>query len=397
MIFHTISFMIIVANIIVAIPVVTVLFEIFASVTLPERVIGNLRERGRVGVLIPAHNEEEMLSNTIINIRNQLRRDDWLLVVADNCSDSTAVVAEHSGADVVVRNDPLRTGKGFALDHGIRHFAENPPGTVIVIDADCQLGDLAIDRLTCVCEATNRPVQALYLMTPAPGSAEGTRIREFAWRVKNWIRPLGLSSAGLPCQLMGTGMAFPWEVIAKAHLSTGALVEDLKLGLELAADGHPPIFCPAAVVTSEFPASQEGARSQQLRWEQGHLSLMVVEIPRFLMRAVHQRNFNLLVLTLDAAVPPLSLLWVATVFISLISLSAWLLGLPWMTPFLSLSISAGFTCALICCWRKNGQDLLSATSALSLGVKSFTKLPLYYRIILRKTSTAWVRTDRRRI
>jgi cellulose synthase/poly-beta-1,6-N-acetylglucosamine synthase-like glycosyltransferase len=399
MIIHTISFILIVANIIVAIPVATVLFEIAAAVTLPERAIGTLREReqrDRVGVLVPAHNEEEMLSNTIINIRNQLRRDDWLLVVADNCSDSTAVVAEHSGADVVVRDDPLRTGKGFALDHGIRHFAENPPRTVIVVDADCQLGDLAVDRLTCVCEATNRPVQALYLMTP-DDSAERPRVREFAWRVKNWIRPLGLSSAGLPCQLMGTGMAFPWEVIAKAHLSTGALVEDLKLGLELAADGHPPIFCPAAVVTSEFPMSQEGARSQQLRWEQGHLSLMAVEIPRFLMQAIHQRDLNLLVLTLDAAVPPLSLLWAATVFISLISLGAWLLGLPWMTPFLCLSVFAGFTCALICCWLKNGRDLLSVTSALSLGVKSFTKLPLYYRIIWRKTSAAWVRTDRRRI
>jgi cellulose synthase/poly-beta-1,6-N-acetylglucosamine synthase-like glycosyltransferase len=399
MIIHTISFILIVANIIVAIPVATVLFEIAAAVTLPERAIGTLREReqrDRVGVLVPAHNEEEMLSNTIINIRNQLRRDDWLLVVADNCSDSTAVVAEHSGADVVVRDDPLRTGKGFALDHGIRHFAENPPRTVIVVDADCQLGDLAVDRLTCVCEATNRPVQALYLMTP-DDSAERPRVREFAWRVKNWIRPLGLSSAGLPCQLMGTGMAFPWEVIAKAHLSTGALAEDLKLGLELAADGHPPIFCPAAVVTSEFPMSQEGARSQQLRWEQGHLSLMAVEIPRFLMQAIHQRDLNLLVLTLDAAVPPLSLLWAATVFISLISLGAWLLGLPWMTPFLCLSVFAGFTCALICCWLKNGRDLLSVTSALSLGVKSFTKLPLYYRIILQKTSAAWVRTDRRRI
>ena len=124
---------------------------------------------------------------------------------------------------------------------------------------------------------------------------------------------------------------------------------------------------------------------------------MAVEIPRFLMQAIHQRDLNLLVLTLDAAVPPLSLLWASTVFISLISLGAWLLGLPWMTPFLCLSVFSGFTCALICCWLKNGRDLLSVTSALSLGVKSFTKLPLYYRIILRKTSAAWVRTDRRRI
>ncbi len=394
------SVIILIANVVIAIPVATFLFEVVAAVVLPEKTVDSLldrKKRDRVGVLIPAHNEEEMLSSTIVNVQRQLRRGDRLLVVADNCSDQTAAVAEHSGADVVVRNDPLRVGKGFALDRGIRHFAQDPPRTIIVVDADCQLGDFAIDRLTYTCEATNRPVQALYLMAPAHGSGEGPRVREFAWRVKNWIRPLGLSSAGLPCQLMGTGMAFPWRVIGKANLSTGALVEDLKLGLELAADGHPPIFCPAAVVTSEFPSSEEGARSQQLRWEQGHLGLMAVEIPKFLMRSVYQRNWNLLVLSLDAAVPPLSLLSASTVFISTMSVSAWASGVSWVTPFLCLVITASFTCALICCWRKNGQNLLSATSALLLGVKVFTKLPMYYRIILRKTSAAWVRTDRRRM
>ena len=89
-------------------------------------------------------------------------------------------------------------------------------------------------------------------MICSPNSAQRTRVREFAWRVKNWVRPLGLSSLGLPCQLMGTGMAFPWEVIADARLATGSLAEDLKLGLELAANGHPPVFCPSPLSPVNF-------------------------------------------------------------------------------------------------------------------------------------------------
>ena len=57
------------------------------------------------------------------------------------------------------------------------------------------------------------------------------RIAEFAWRIKNDLRPRGLAALGLPCQLMGSGMAFPREVIGKVNLATGHLAEDLDLGV----------------------------------------------------------------------------------------------------------------------------------------------------------------------
>jgi cellulose synthase/poly-beta-1,6-N-acetylglucosamine synthase-like glycosyltransferase len=400
MIVNAMYFIILAGNLIVALPVAIFLFEVLAAITLTERTFEPLlrgKNRDRVGVLIPAHNEEEVLSRAIVKIQPQLRPEDRLLVVADNCSDRTAAMAEVSGADVIVRTDPDKRGKGFALDYGIRHFAKDPPKTVIVVDADCTLCDLAIDHLAAMSEATNRPVQALDLMIAAPNLTRSTRVREFAWRIKNWIRPLGLSSAGLPCQLMGTGMAFPWEIIASANLATGALVEDLKLGLELAADGHPPIFCPEAIVTSEFPTTHEGARSQQVRWEQGHLGLIAVELPRFFLIAVRKRNVNLLVLTLDAAVPPLSLLWIIVALNSLLNLCAWVSGFIAITAFLSLGNILCFMCATVCCWLKNGRDILSIRSLLLIGLGSFRKVPLYCRIVLRKTGAAWIRTERRRM
>ena len=234
MVVTAIYFVILAGSVIAALLVAIVLLETIAALTLPARIFTPLpggKTRDRVGVLIPAHNEEEMLPETIANIQRQLRDEDWLLVVADNCSDRTATVAKGLGADVIVRTDPVNKGKGFALDWGIRRFAADPPKIVVVVDADCKLGDFAINNLVATCNANNRPVQAYYSMTGTANSTPSTRLREFAYRINTWIRPLGLSSAGLPCQLVGTGMAFPWEIIGRANLATGVLVEDLKLGL----------------------------------------------------------------------------------------------------------------------------------------------------------------------
>ena len=112
------------------------------------------------------------------------------------------------------------------------------------------------------------------------------RIAQFAWLVRNEVRPRGLARVGLPCQLMGSGMAFPWHMVAGGRLASGHLVEDLKLGLELAQAGSAPLFCPDALVSSVFPASAAGVASQRRRWEHGHLSVLCAQGPRLLLRAL---------------------------------------------------------------------------------------------------------------
>ena len=143
-------FIILAGTVIAALPVAIFLFETIGAIAPPESAFApppGGGTRGRVGVLIPAHDEEDVLPETIPELLRQLRHGDRLLVVADNCSDRTATVAKELGADVVVRTDPINRGKGFALDFGIRHFANDPPKVVVVIDADCLVSDCAIERL----------------------------------------------------------------------------------------------------------------------------------------------------------------------------------------------------------------------------------------------------------
>src|SRR5262249_17200745 len=181
-----------------------------------------------IAVLVPAHNEGIGIAATLGDIKAQLRERDWMLVVADNCNDDTAIAAVRAGAETVERHDPSRIGKGYCLAFGLAHLSKNPPDIVVMIDADCRLAEGTISRLAVACSATRRPVQALDLMIAPDDSPINYQVAEFAWRVKNWVRPLGLKALGLPCQLVGTGMAFPWKLIRSADLASGQIVEDLK-------------------------------------------------------------------------------------------------------------------------------------------------------------------------
>jgi cellulose synthase/poly-beta-1,6-N-acetylglucosamine synthase-like glycosyltransferase len=380
-----------------AISVTVYFLEIIAAVALPrwqKPVLSSEGPRQTIAVLVPAHNEGSGLLPTLASIQSQLLPGDRILVVADNCLDDTAAVARSQGAEVVERNDPTRLGKGFALDYGIRHLSSNPPEIVMIVDADCRLADGALDHLALACTTTGRPAQALYLMTPPIDSQINHQVAEFSWRVKNWLRPLGLRALNLPCQLMGTGMAFPWGVIRLADLANGQIVEDLKLGLDLTVAGYPPVFCPSARVTSEFASSAAGAGSQRKRWEQGHLDMIFKTAPKLFALAIARRDRNLLAVVLDLAVPPLSLLGMLVIGIFGLSLWSTLAGYSFAALAVATASLLAFAFATFLAWLKCGRDVVPPGALLLIPSYAFRKLRLYRQFFSGKIDSKWVRTDR---
>jgi len=372
--------------------------EVVAAIALPQRPCTRLPNRGprpRLAALVPAHNESTGVLPTLADIQSQLLSGDRLLVVADNCTDDTAAVAAARGVEVIERHDATRIGKGYALEWGVRHLSLDAPEIVVVIDADCRLADDSMERLAFSCKSTGRPTQALNLMT-GPKSKINYQVAEFAWRVKNWIRPLGLTAVDLPCQLMGTGMAFPWSVIRSANLGNGRVVEDLILGLDLTLAGHPPLFCPSARVMSEFPTSVKGAKTQRQRWEHGHIDTIRRTAPRLLIDALTRRNWDLLALALDLSVPPLSLLGI--LILGMIGVSGLVASLGFSSVALVVSIASlfAFAIATFLAWFKCGRDVLPVGAILWTIPYIIGKLTLYSELVLGKISSEWIRTDRRK-
>jgi cellulose synthase/poly-beta-1,6-N-acetylglucosamine synthase-like glycosyltransferase len=379
-----------------AVPAVVLSLEVLVALLVrPHALEGETEQsRDRIAVLIPAHNEGVGLVPTLADIKDQLRPGDRLLVVADNCTDDTAEVAASAGAEVAVRSDMRRVGKGYALDWGIDRLTADPPAIVVVVDADCRLVPGTLDRLANACALSQRPVQSLYLMTSPAGPTINHQVAEFAWRLKNWVRPLGLHAMGLPCQLMGTGMAFPWDIILSADLSSGFIVEDLKLGLELARAGHPPLFCPTAVVTSTFPTSEHGAKTQRHRWEQGHIGLILTKSPSLLFAAARRGNKDLLALTLDLLVPPITLLALLLTAMAFVAAIAALANASLYPLVISLVSALLMIVTVILAWAKYGRDILQPKSLALIGQYLLRKLSLYRAVLFGRRISRWIRTDR---
>lgn len=446
---------------------VTVLFAQVVAASLPQSGVMRLDAAGRpdglqglhrprIAVLVPAHNEASGIQATIDSLRPQLIDGDRLLVVADNCSDATAAIARDACAEVIERTDPSCLGKSYALDYGVRYLADTPsrrqgrcesaPDVLIIVDADCEACTGSILRLASACATSGRPVQALYLMSApqdarSPGRAYSA-IAEFAWILKNRVRPLGLLRLGLPCQLMGSGMALPWPALQLVSLASGNLVEDAQLGLDFARLGLPPLFCPQALIRSQFPDGPEGRQSQRLRWEHGSLSMLIFGIPRLLADIIGSDSFHsplndphigtlrgsliggptlrptlntkdgptvgatpetppkatfpvgLLALTLDLCVPPVALLTVVIValFVLAVAQVYWLAGSE--RPL----FAAGFALMLLglavsLAWLRFGREAVSLGRLLLSPAYALAKLPLYASFLWRR-QLAWISTKR---
>jgi cellulose synthase/poly-beta-1,6-N-acetylglucosamine synthase-like glycosyltransferase len=284
-------------------------------------------------------------------------------------------------------------GKGYALDFAMRHLERMPPEAVLILDADCKLAEGSVQSLAQLCTQRWRPVQALNLSRAPAGAGVKMRIAEFASVLKNRVRALGLERLGLPCQLTGTGMCFPWALIRNTTLATGHIVEDLKLGLELAAAGYPPLFCPQARVTSDFPASEAGFNSQRTRWEHGYLGVLFKDAPRVLLRALLRLDGRLLAMGLDLCVPPLALL-------SLLATAVWLgsalLYLLAGAEFPFIVASAAVMLLAFCVlssWARYGRGILSLGTLALAVVYALSKLPVYGRFLVAR-QIDWVRSRR---
>jgi cellulose synthase/poly-beta-1,6-N-acetylglucosamine synthase-like glycosyltransferase len=346
----------------------------------------------RAVVIIPAHNERLGIAGTVRAIAAQLGAGDRIVVVADNCDDETAILAREAGADVLERFDNTRRGKGFALAHGMDELRRRKPDVVIFVDADCSPSPGSIDILKTRAWETNCPIQAALIMEAPEGHETRYAVAGFAWRIKNILRPLGLARLGLPCQMMGTGMALRWDIAKTAQFASGNIVEDLELGLNLAADGHSPIFEPRAVFMSPFPVTSDGEIAQRRRWEGGSLAMLLERGVSILGKGIIHGNPSLLALGFDMLVPPLvthGLLLV--VLLALCSVAYFGAGIA-APLLLAVAVVAMFVLAIAVAWFKAGREILPVKLWFQLLPFVLKKMKIHNK--LPDARATWVRADR---
>ena len=344
-------------------------------------------------IVIPAHDEELLIGQTVMAMRRQSTIGFRILVVADNCTDRTAERARAAGASVLVRQDECAKGKGFALAAARDELRFDPPEVLIIVDADCRLESGSLQTLAVAAFTYQLPFQAVYLLEPHLNTSPLVQISNFAFLIKNLVRQRGLQRLAGRVHLTGTGMAFPWSAVASANFGGSDIVEDLSLGLELSSEGFNPQLLESAKVWS-VPASKGATLLQRRRWEGGYLKTAYKVAPAVFVRGVRSKDTKGVLAALDLIIPPLALLAALNLIAMLSAAGAGLCGLGYWPLVLEALVATAAIGVLLLAWVSVGRKFLSSRTLLSLPLYFAWKLPLYASLVLRGVPKEWRRTER---
>lgn len=236
-----------------------------------------------VTVLIPAHNEEASLPSTLASLLAQSHRPDRIIVVADNCTDSTADAARRAGVEVIESAGNTQKKAG-ALNQALTGLlpGQGENDVVMVMDADTQLDDgflaAAVTRFTE--DRALMAVGGLFYGEEGHGLLGQFQRNEYI-RYGRQIR----RRRGRVFVLTGTASLFRPRALrtvagqrgdslpgnAGDVYDTAALTEDNELTIALKSLGALMISPSECTVVTELMPSWQMLWAQRLRWQRGAL------------------------------------------------------------------------------------------------------------------------------
>jgi len=343
-------------------------------------------------VVIPAHDEALVIGETLKSLQAALGDRMRILVVADNCTDSTAELAREAGIEVIERHDLERRGKGFALAFAADHLRSNPPDVFAVMDADCATDASSLKAL--VDSAFARPSQAINLLRADRKASPLVQLSTFAFMIKNLVRQRGLQRLAGRVHLTGTGMAMPFELFQASGRVRSSVVEDLALGLELSDSGHPPVLVTNAFVWSGG-STEEGTLTQRRRWEGGFIATSLRWGPREVLRGVSRGKLRAILSGLDLMIPPLALFAILNVAILILaSVLTAVFDAGWWPVVVEVVLLTLALVALLTAWLREGRTFISFGALARLPLYLVWKLPMYLGLARGGAPKEWLRTGR---
>ena len=309
------------------------------------------RKNHRYAVIISARNENAVIGDLIHSIRVQNYPQELIdiFVVADNCTDNTAAVAQEAGAIVFPRFNTENIGKGYALDYGFacirEHYSENDYEAYFVFDADNVLDVNYFKEMNKVFDN---------------GALASTSYRNSKNYGSNWItagyaiwfmrEAKYLSQArltlGTSCAVSGTGFFISAKIIDemggwKFHL----LTEDIEFSTSTILKGQRISYCPTAVLYDEQPLTFRDSWNQRFRWAKGFYQVFFgygAQLAKGIF--TNPKGTRFACYDMLMTITPAMLLTVVTVILNLVIVVLGVSGVMSTGVMVSASLSSIFFC-----------------------------------------------------
>lgn len=260
-------------------------------------------------IVIPAHNEAEVIRNTI-NRLSALHYPSHLFsihIIADHCTDGTAGCARHAGAIAHERNEGPRSGKGAALSWFFqRTLDEELCDVVVIFDADTKVDPEFLcvidDRLS----QGYKVIQGQHIIAN-PDEGWFPALTWAMFLIDNRFQNLGRSNLGWSAKNMGDSICVHVDVLRQLGWGEG-LTEDYYFRQKLLLKGIRIVYEPAAIGYGEAPLTWARARVQRARWLRGTRDASQIFAKSLIVEGIKRRNLLLLDGAIQAIFPSYSTL-----------------------------------------------------------------------------------------
>ncbi len=236
-----------------------------------------INKNHRFMAIIPAHNEESVISNLIESLKKQDYPKELLdiYVIADNCTDRTKLIAENAGAIVYERNDPEGRTKGHALQWFLnKKIEENADyDAFCVFDSDNIVDKNFIKNMNKKLCQGEEVVQGYRDIKNPTDSWISSGYAIFYWMMNRFYH-LARYNLGLSPLINGTGFMVKFDIIKPKGWETYTLTEDIEFSLQRIIAGKKLGWATDAIVYDEQPVGFKQSWSQRSRWTVGHIQCM---------------------------------------------------------------------------------------------------------------------------
>ena len=273
----------------------------FKKYEKPKSMIDSFRQT--FSILIPSHNEEGVIYDTLQNIQKIKYPKDYfnVYIIMDNCTDNTLKEFNRfkqdypfsTNIDKIIVNGG---SKPKALNKAISYLKENNlwnADNIIILDADNIISDNMLQSYDYYHKMYNDILQCRIL------SANDNNIISQGFTSSFNFMAYGFqytrNCIGLSASLSGTGFSIKRDIFDKVGFNKcDTLTEDLEFSILCILNGYKIKYVPEEYVLNQHLESFKPSLIQRIRWCRGHMQT-AMKLDKSLLKAFIKRpSFQLI-------------------------------------------------------------------------------------------------------
>lgn len=219
-------------------------------------------------ILIPAHNEEKMISSCVDSCLAQTRKPDEIIVINDGSTDKTAEILHTYGSQITVISIDKATGnKSKAQEIGVRYVTTD---ILIATDGDTILDKNFVKHIEAEFEADRDTAVVMgYVQSTRHNTL--TALREIDYTIGQDLYKTAQQYLNFILVIPGCAGAFKTELFRNGVITFDhdTLTEDLDFSYKINQLGLPIKFNHEAKVYTQDPPTLHSYINQMRRWYGG--------------------------------------------------------------------------------------------------------------------------------